>query len=456
MNTISSDNPHPDNLPAEREILSVSRLNWISRQLLETHLPLIWVEGEISNFAQPSSGHWYFTLKDDKAQVRCAMFRGRNQQVRFAVKSGQQVLLRARVSIYEGRGDYQLIAEHMEEAGLGALQRAFEALKHKLANEGLFAPERKLPLPPQAHHIGVITSATGAAVRDVLAVIRRRYPSQKVTLLPVPVQGESAAPAIIRALQLAERSGLFDLLILTRGGGSIEDLWAFNDEALARQIAACPIALISAVGHETDFTIADFVADHRAPTPSAAAEMAVPDIREHLNALKQRELALGKAIANQLAQQHSRLNALQKRLRHPGESLRHQSQRLDQLEIRLTRCMQQRLANCAQQFTDLQRRRQNQNPQARLTQAQNNLHTLRQRLEQNMHRQLGQWQQQLHEKARVLDSVSPLATLNRGFAVVRDEQGQVVRSASDLRPKQQLNTTLGTGEFTCEVIATSS
>ncbi|WP_020209411.1 exodeoxyribonuclease VII large subunit [Gilvimarinus chinensis] len=456
MNNTSSDNLPPNTLPAEREVLSVSRLNWISRQLLETHLPLIWVEGEISNLARPSSGHWYFTLKDDKAQVRCAMFRGRNQQVRFDIQNGRQVLLRARVSIYEGRGDYQLVAEHMEEAGLGALQRAFDALKSKLASEGLFAPEGKQALPPHPEHIGVITSATGAAIRDVLAVIQRRYPTQKVTVLPVPVQGEQAASAIIQALQLAERSQLFDLLILTRGGGSIEDLWAFNDEALARQIRSCPIPLISAVGHETDFTIADFVADHRAPTPSAAAEIAVPDVREHINTLKQRELALGKAIATQLAQVHAKLDALQKRLRHPGESLRHQAQRLDQLEIRLTRSMQQRLTQCSQQFANLQKRQQHQAPQPRLKQAQQNLAGLQQRLEHTMQLRLANLQQQLQEKARLLDSVSPLATLNRGFAVVKDAQGTVVRDASQLQAKQQLTTQLGTGEFTSEVIATSS
>ncbi|MCP8898715.1 exodeoxyribonuclease VII large subunit [Gilvimarinus xylanilyticus] len=446
---------NPTEIPAEREILSVSRLNWISRQLLETHLPLIWVEGEISNLAKPSSGHWYFTLKDDKAQVRCAMFRGRNQQVRFPVQNGQQVLLRARVSIYEGRGDYQLIAEHLEEAGLGALQRAFETLKNQLASEGLFAPERKQPLPAAPQHIGVITSPSGAAVRDVLSVIKRRYPTQKVTVIPVPVQGVQAAPEIIRALDLAVRAGGIDLLIITRGGGSIEDLWAFNDEALARKVAACPIATISAVGHETDFTIADFVADVRAPTPSAAAEIAVPDIREHLSALKQRELALGKAIAGQLKQQHTRLEALQKRLRHPGEALRHQAQRLDQLEIRLTRSAQQRLNQASQTLDTLKRRQQAQHPQARLTQASKQLQSLSHHLQHSMNTRLKNYRQQLHEKARVLDSVSPLATLDRGFAVVRDDRGQVVRQSGELSPGQKLTTKLGRGEFQSEVIATS-
>src|SRR5690625_2927780 len=263
----------PSSSGTGRDVLSVSQLNRRSKQILETHLPLVWVEGEVSNLSRPSSGHWYFTLKDDQAQVRCAMFRNRNQLVRFNPAQGQQLLLRARVSLYEGRGDYQLIVEHMEEAGFGALQRAFEELKTRLSQEGLFASERKRPLPTLPKHIGVITSPTGAAIRDILSVLKRRFPAVPVTVLPVPVQGKEAAPAIVSALDLANRSELFDVLILARGGGSLEDLWPFNEEAVARAIYASRTPVVSAVGHEVDFSIADFVADVRAPTPSAAAEL---------------------------------------------------------------------------------------------------------------------------------------------------------------------------------------
>src|SRR5690554_997535 len=259
-----------------RDILSVSQLNRRAKQLLETHLPLLWVEGELSNVSQPSSGHWYFTLKDAQAQVRCAMFRNRNQLVRFIPQQGQQVLIRARVSLYEGRGDYQLIAEHLEESGAGALQRAFDELKLKLAAEGLFEQSCKQPLPSLPRHIAVITSPTGAAVRDILSVLKRRFPAIPVTVIPVAVQGKEAAPQIVKAIEQANRSGLFDVLVVGRGGGSLEDLWPFNEEIVARAIFASALPVVSAVGHEVDFTIADFVADLRAATPTAAAELLAP------------------------------------------------------------------------------------------------------------------------------------------------------------------------------------
>ena len=255
----------------DRQVLSVSDLNRQAKRLLEVSFPSIWVEGELSNIAQPRSGHWYFTLKDAGAQVRCAMFRGSNAKVRFRPQEGQLVLIRAKVSLYEGRGDYQLIAEHMEEAGTGALQRAFEELKNRLSLEGLFAQELKKPLPTMATHVAVVTSPTGAAIQDILTVFKRRFPAMKITVLPSLVQGAEAAPQIIQALALAARIPNLDAVIVGRGGGSLEDLWPFNEESVARAIADCPLPVVSAVGHEVDFTIADFVADHRAPTPSAAA-----------------------------------------------------------------------------------------------------------------------------------------------------------------------------------------
>src|SRR5215469_10547213 len=261
-----------------RHILTPSTLNRLVRGLLEDALPLVWIEGELSNVARPASGHLYFTLKDSGAQVRCAMFKPKTNALRFKPADGMHVLMRARVGLYEPRGEFQLVAEHMEPAGEGALQREFERLKAQLDAEGLFDPARKRALPRFARRIGVITSATGAAIRDVLSVLSRRWPLVEVDVLPVPVQGREAPPAIVSMLRKAAASKRYDVLLLTRGGGSLEDLWAFNDEQVARAIHACPVPVVSAVGHEIDFSIADFVADLRAPTPSAAAELLAPDV----------------------------------------------------------------------------------------------------------------------------------------------------------------------------------
>ncbi|WP_370659581.1 exodeoxyribonuclease VII large subunit [Gilvimarinus gilvus] len=436
-----------------RDILSVSRLNRACRQLLETHLPMVWVEGEISNLARPSSGHWYFTLKDDQAQVRCAMFRNRNQLVKFTPDHGAQVLIRARVSIYEGRGDYQLIAEHMEEAGLGALQRAFEALKLRLNCEGLFAPEHKLPLPSHPQHIAVITSATGAAIRDILSVAHRRYPGQAITVIPVPVQGEQAAPAIINALRQAQQSTWFDAIILARGGGSIEDLWAFNDESLARAIFECKLPIISAVGHEIDFTIADFVADHRAPTPSAAAELLVPDTQALVDKIRVQENALTRAVTGELQRQQQRLEALGQRLRHPGEKLRHQAQQLDHLEARMVRNVREQQERQQQQFASLLARLRRSSPNQLIGTRMREVITLQTELKRAIGHKLQTSRQSLHEQMRVLDSVSPLATLERGFAAITDGEGRLVKDYNQVQPGEHINARLGRGRLHCEVIA---
>ncbi|BFM20592.1 exodeoxyribonuclease VII large subunit [Gilvimarinus japonicus] len=433
-----------------RTIYSVTALNRLSRQLLETHLPLVWIEGEISNFARPSSGHWYFTLKDDAAQVRCAMFRNRNAGLRFTPTQGEQVLLRARVSLYEGRGDYQLIAEHMEPAGHGALQRAYEQLKDKLAKEGLFDPERKQALPELPRHIGVITSPTGAAIRDVLSVLQRRYPAIPVSIIPVPVQGTEAAPAIVQALAMAARSQLFDVLLLTRGGGSLEDLWPFNDERVARAISLCPVPLISAVGHEVDVTIADFVADVRAPTPSAAAELVVPDVSEQLVRLQVRERHLGQTIQRRLQRLSEQLNHLQKRLRHPGDHLRQQSQRLDQLELRLNSAINHKLERTKQTLANLEARQ----PDPRYA-----LQHLKAQFQRTRSALMQQWQashqrasQRLGENARLLHSVSPLSTLERGYALVTDSHGKIVRDSDAVQQGDKVTAKLARGELHCQII----
>jgi exodeoxyribonuclease VII large subunit len=269
-----------DKSPLERVIYSVSQLNDQVKDLLEHSFPPLWVEGEISNFSCPASGHWYLSLKDSQAQVRCAMFRNRNQGLGFQPKNGLQVLARGRPGLYAPRGEFQLILDQIEPAGEGALRRAFELLKQKLQAEGLFDETYKQALPTVPDRIGIITSPTGAALRDILNVLRRRFPLGQVVIYPVPVQGTEAAPAIVRALKTAAERQECDLLVVARGGGSLEDLWAFNEESVARAIHACPLPVVSGVGHEIDFTIADFVADLRAPTPSAAAELVSPDVAE--------------------------------------------------------------------------------------------------------------------------------------------------------------------------------
>ena len=306
---------------SSRDIYSVSRLNAEIRAVLEGSFPLLWVEGEISNLSTPRSGHSYFSLKDSHAQVRCALFRGKRLLLRFQPNDGDQVLIRARISLYEARGDFQLIVEHMESAGAGALQRAFDELKAKLDKEGLFDTSRKKALPAYPRRIGIITSATGAAVRDILQVLQRRFPALPVLIYPVPVQGQNASREISHALKLADQRQDCDLLILARGGGSLEDLAAFNDENLARTIAALETPIISAVGHEIDFTIADFVADRRAPTPSAAAELATIDQQVLLDSLQQQRKRLLRSIRQQLHQEKTLLTHLVQKLGllHPTE-----------------------------------------------------------------------------------------------------------------------------------------
>lgn len=435
----------------DRDILSVSQLNRRAKQLLETHLPLLWVEGELSNVSQPSSGHWYFTLKDDQAQVRCAMFRNRNMLVRFKPQQGQQVLLRARVSLYEGRGDYQLIAEHMEEAGAGALQRAFEELKQKLSAEGLFADEFKQSLPSLPRHIGVITSPTGAAIRDILHVLARRFPAIPVTVLPVAVQGKDAAPQIVKAIQLANRAGLFDVLILARGGGSLEDLWPFNEEIVARAIYASELPIVSAVGHEVDFTIADFVADLRAPTPSVAAELITPDSEDWLETFIGYEVMLEDAINRRLSHARQKLEWLRSRLRHPGERLQQQAQRLDGLEIRLRQSIKQQLQRNNNQLQTLVLRQKHLHPGQGLQQLNRHVSQTFKQLCHLMQLQLQQRQQRLGETVRVLQTVSPLKTLERGYAITTDKTGKVIRSSQSVNSGDIIQTRLAQGELSCRV-----
>jgi exodeoxyribonuclease VII large subunit len=417
----------------DRDVYSVSRLNREVRVLLERGLGSLWLEGEISNFSRPSSGHWYFSLKDAAAQVRCAMFRQRNMLCSFTARDGQKVLVRARVGLYEPRGEYQLIVDHMEDAGLGALKRQFEELSARLSAEGLFAPERKRPLPALPKRIGVITSPTGAAIRDILHVLARRFPAVGVLIYPVAVQGAQAAGEIIAALRLAGRRAECDVLILARGGGSLEDLWAFNDEALARTIVASPIPVISGIGHEIDFTIADFAADVRAPTPSAAAELVVPDADEWLAAFVRLGTQLRRGMLRRLDERRERLDWLTARaaLVSPSARLIQHTLRLDEFEQRMCRALGNLLNARISQFRERESRLWKASPLARVRDAAARHAALLLRLRAAGLEHVRRARERLLPLARTLNAVSPLATLERGYAIVSAEHGAILRNAAD-------------------------
>lgn len=438
----------------DRLIYSVSGLIQEAKECLELSFPLLWVEGEISNFSRPASGHWYFTLKDDHAQIRCAMFRNRNQLVDIQPTQGMQVLVRGRIGLYVARGEFQMVVEHMEDAGAGALQRAFEALKARLQAEGLFDTSRKQPLPDTPRRIGIITSATGAAIRDILSVLRRRFPLGDVVIYPVPVQGDAAAPAIVRALQTAEARAECDVLILARGGGSLEDLWAFNEEDVARAIAACQIPTVSGVGHEVDFTIADFVADQRAPTPSAAAEMVSPDSDEWRTRLQRGVAQLSRLQAVHLKQAAQQQRWLKHRLlqQHPGRRLEQYMQRLDDLEQRLLRNQVAAQEHNAYRLERLQQRLFSASPLQDIQQNKQRTRLCIQRFGTTMEKSLEAQGQQLAIAVRALDSLSPLKTLERGYAVATHD-GQLVSKASQVKAGDPLQLRLHQGSLDCSVNA---
>jgi len=434
-------------LPPVANVFTVSRLNTTVRQLLEQEMGSVWLSAEISNFSQPASGHWYFTLKDDGAQVRCAMFRNSNRRVTFRPQHGQQILVRATITLYEPRGDYQLIIESMHPAGEGALQQQFELLKAKLASEGLFDQQHKQPLPEPAKQVGVITSATGAALHDVLRVLHRRDPSLPVIIYPTPVQGAEAPAAIVRAIELANQRAECDVLIVGRGGGSLEDLWSFNEERVARAIFASRIPVVSAVGHETDITIADFVADLRAPTPSAAAEIVSRNQTELLRQLLSQQQRLEMAMDYYLAQQQRRFTRLDHRLQqqHPQLRLARQQTALFRLQQRLNEAMENRLRQSLRQQDRLAQRLAAHQPQPRLFQAQRQLEQMRYRLQQSMEKTLNRDKQRFATLAAQLEGVSPLATLARGFSVTTDSAGQVVKKTAQLQSGDILRTRLDDG-----------
>ena len=449
---MSTPIPNADHSAVQRDVYTVSRLNRSARALLEGSFPLLWVEGEISNLSRPSSGHWYFSLKDAAAQVRCAMFRNRNMYLNFTPENGNHVLLRVQVSLYENRGDYQLIVEHLEEAGDGALRRAFDVLKQRLASEGLFDPARKRPLPALPQRIGVVTSPHGAALRDVLSVLRRRYPAIPVLIYPTAVQGAGAAQEIAAAVRLASTRCECDVLIVARGGGSLEDLWAFNEEVVARAIHACALPVVTGIGHETDFTIADFVADQRAPTPSVAAEMVSPNRGEWQRRLSQLESRLGSVMAAKLTDSKRTLHWLTTRIQHPAQRLARQAQRVDELELRLHRAQHGLLRHLQQRLFGLCAHLWRHTPEHILRLRAHHCALLDQRLRSAQRDTLNGYKQRLINAARALETVSPLATLGRGYALVRRvPEGTVVQSYAQVQPGESVEARLGVGRLVCTV-----
>lgn len=493
------DFSEPAAAPVEtRDIYTPGRLNREARTLLERGLPALWLEGEMSNLSRPSSGHWYFSLKDESAQLRCAMFRQRNLLARFTPKDGAHVLARGRVSLYEPRGDYQFLIDHIEEAGEGALRQRFELLKNKLAAEGLFAAQRKRALPRLPRRIGIITSPTGAAIRDVLQILRRRFCTIPVLVYPAQVQGASAASQIAAAIRLASHRAECDVLILARGGGSLEDLWAFNEEIVARAIFECAIPIVSGIGHEVDFTIADFVADLRAPTPSGAAELVAPDCNEWIRSVSILARRLRMAATRTLSARQDRSAWLQRRLAqlHPGIELRQRAQRLDELEQRLLRATRSDMSHRRGTLMQLAAHLRQHSPALHVAAARGRMEASRSaiaaairkklerqrgtliqlagqvrqhsparhvaasrgRLEANhaaiavaIRRRLESARGRLSVAGRTLDAVSPLATLQRGYAIVVNEGGTVVTDATTVRTGETMRARLARGSLVARI-----
>jgi exodeoxyribonuclease VII large subunit len=428
-------------------VFTVGELNEQVKRLLEGEFPSILVSGEISNLSQPRSGHWYFTLKDTQGQIRAAMFKFRNQHCNFTPKEGEQVVARAKLSLYAPRGDYQLIVDTLQPAGLGALQAAYEALKQKLLDEGLFEVAHKKPLPTWPEGLCVITSGTGAALQDILHVLQRRFPALPITVIPVPVQGTASAPAIVRALRIADRLKGCDVILLARGGGSLEDLWSFNDERVARTIFRCIKPVVSGVGHETDFTISDFVADVRAPTPSAAAEIISPDqlhVKRLLQALMEQSIH---HMHHYLKQQKHELALLRARMTHPREKLLEKQQTLDHLDLRLQQAWKMQQYAAENKIHRLTLRLNQHHPKHLVTQTTLKQQALQKRLynaiTQNLHhRKIG-----LKNLAHQAHLVSPLATLQRGYSITTQADNSVVRRADQIKLGDQIQTHLSAGKL---------
>jgi len=435
---------------SNRTILSVGELNAEVNQLLNQGFPLLWVEGEISNLVRPASGHLYFTLKDNKSQIRSAMFRNRNMKLNIQAENGMKVLVRGRVGLYEPRGEYQLIAEHMEDAGVGQLQKQFEALKLKLAKSGLFDEQYKQELPEYPKRIAIITSPTGAAIRDILNVLQRRSPQTPILIYPVAVQGEASKTEIETAIRRVDLDGKCDVVILARGGGSIEDLWSFNEENVAKAIYNAKTPIITGIGHEIDFTIADFVADQRAPTPSAAAELITSDVNHLLTESIQTRLWLIQTMNQSLKQKRKDIEWLKSRLlvQKPAYKIQQQLQRLDELDTRLNNQSLKTFDNKLLQLNTLRSRLSANLPQRKITDKTQQLFQLHQRLKRGINNEILNKQSRFKIKLAKLDAISPLKTLDRGYSIIRDKQsGKLISSVSHAKSKQEIIVKLKDGEL---------
>lgn len=438
----------------ETRVYQPGELNAEVRLHLEAGFPRLWLTGEISNLARPASGHWYFTIKDARAQIRCALFRPRRSQIGFEPANGDQVLLRGRLSLYEPRGDYQLIADALLPAGSGALQQAFAALKQKLEKEGLFAPERKKPLPNYPQNIAIVTSPTGAAVRDMLVTLRRRWPLAKVRVYATPVQGDQAVSGLIRALNAADRQSFADVILLARGGGSLEDLQAFNDESLARTIAEISTPVVCGVGHEHDVSIADWVADARAATPTAAAEAATPDGPALLRQLNHLTLRMRRSQQQQLQRRWQHFDAIERRRlrQHPSRRLNEHATRLDATQRRMRLALDRQLGKTHQNLQNYRLRLQSVQPSRAVREARHRHENLVRRLQQAMRQSFNHSSQKLAETARALNVVSPLSVLGRGYALIEDETGQALTRQQDFSIGQKIHARMNEFSVNAEVV----
>jgi len=435
------------------QVMTISELNHQVKHLLEVSFSQVWVEGEISGFSKPWSGHWYLTLKDEHAQVRCAMFKNANSKIKWQPQNGDKVLVLAKVSLYEGRGDYQLIIESIKPSGLGELQAAYEKLKDKLAKEGLFDNAQKKSIPDSVNHIGIVTSATGAVVHDIISVVKRRCPMQKLTIIPAVVQGDEAPTQIADAINRANQSGLFDVLIVGRGGGSLEDLWAFNEEITARAIAQSSTPVISAVGHETDFTIADFVADFRAPTPTAAAEKISPDQQEWIQSLDRSQNRIVYAIKQKIENNRYQLSELGHRLKHPQQKLNEMANQLDTLKNQMQKIQQNDFKNRYRQLNELAHRVIMQKPSLLIDSYRNRLKNRIQVLESRTIYTLKEQKLKLASIVGKLDTISPLATLQRGYSILLiQNKNRVVSQVQQVTAGDQIDARLSNGKLTCQII----
>ncbi|MFT7258213.1 MAG: exodeoxyribonuclease VII large subunit [Glaciecola sp.] len=433
-------------------IISVTRLNRLARQVLESEIGQVWVSGELSNFVAATSGHWYFTLKDSKAQIKTAMFKGANRSVKFSPKAGDKVVIRGSLSLYEARGDYQLIGEHMEPEGLGQLKQAYEALKAKLSAEGLFAMAAKQALPANVKRLGVVTSSTGAAIHDILNVLKRRNPSIEVIIYPSLVQGATAAKSIAEQIHIANMRDEVDLLIVSRGGGSLEDLWAFNEEIVAYAISESKLPIVSAVGHEVDVTIADYVADMRAPTPSAAAELVSTDKSQLQRHIQQQQHRLSQVFQQHLKRIEYKLQLIESRLSnvHPAVQIRQANQHTDNLTMRLSQAINTKLNDVKSRSSNLTLRLQHASPNNAIKEKKQQLQKVSDKLHSTQQRQLSDKRYQLQRIADILNSVSPLSVLSRGYSIAF-KNDKVVRSVTQLTKGDVIETRINDGSVISKV-----